>query len=231
VHTQSSKLTRARPHFQIRAALLVLLTQQLLIVRIPKLLVRSAANDAALRSLARDVAASRERRKSKQTLEQAYVQSIADDDPSNWHYGAPRYALDVRAVLRRLRHARFAIMMSDMHGMAGRTIALTLLQGGAVTQDVAVGAAAAALQSQSRAPEVDAASVAEAPSSSIGIPPPPPQSLLSHKRKRSSSSASLLGSSLDGGAAAAASGELTLEKAHAEVRSQSCRGVVCEMWG
>lgn len=112
----SSTHSRLCFFIQIRAALLVLLTHQLLEVRAPKLLLRNTENDAALRQLAKDVVATRERRKSKQTLEQAFA-SAAGDAPSNWHYGAPRYSLDVRAVLRRPRHARFIELTRDEHGV------------------------------------------------------------------------------------------------------------------
>lgn len=168
---------------RVRAALLVLLAQQVLEVRIPKLLQRNAENDAALKLLAKDVSATRERRKTKQTLQQAFALT-AGDDPRNWHYGAPRYGLDVRAVLRRSRHARFVEMMRDEHGPLGRALTVALLQEGASSKDAIIASAARMAQG---------AQVEAPPPPTAGAPlraaaPPPPSLIL--KRKRSASTAS-----------------------------------------
>ena len=189
---------------QIRAALLVLLAQQLLDVRVPRLLQRNPANDAALKLLAKDVAATRERRKTKQTLQQAFAMT-ASDDPANWHYATSRYALDVRAALRRLRHARFIEIVRDAHGPCGRALALVLLQGGANTKASAVAAAVLALQAAQIDAPPDAADATSsaggaAQAAAAGVPPPPPPMLL--KRKRSASTASLDRGASDAGGGA-----------------------------
>jgi hypothetical protein len=204
---------------QVRAALLVLLAHQLVEVRIPKLLQRNAANDAALKSLAKDVNATRERRKSKQTLEQAYAQSAASDDPQNWHYGAPRYTLDIRAVLRRLRHTRFVVMMKDEHGSGGRSIALALLQGGPAPKAAVVASAITTLQN-----EVPDAVQAPAPAAAAAATavPPMPAPMLTIKRKRSSSTGSIADMAPGGNDNA-----LSVDKLRAQVKAgSSCAAFV-----